>query len=231
MTTIAIIGEYDPASPTHAATLAAIRHSSDALRADLRSVWVSTDDVNHALLQSVDGLFIAPGSPYKNFEGALAAIRFAREAGVPCFGTCGGFQHMVLEYARHVLGFEHASHAEYEPNAPEPFITALACSLKGRSMTLKLVPDSLVARCYGTTAATEQYFCNFGVDPSRTSAFQGGLLSCSGSDAEGEVRIVELAGHVFFVGTLFLPQMRSLPRRPHPLISAFLRASLDFRSG
>jgi CTP synthase (UTP-ammonia lyase) len=81
-----------------------------------------------------------------------------------------------------------------------------------------------VAGIYGAATATERYYCNFGVNPDYVGMLQSGPLVVSGSDAEGEVRVIELPGHQFFLGTLFVPQSRSTPAAPHPLISAFLRA-------
>jgi CTP synthase (UTP-ammonia lyase) len=224
MTRIAVIGDYDPASPTHAATSAALRHASDRLRVDVTSTWVDTDALSDVVFEHFAGILIAPGSPYRDMIKTLAAIRFARENAVPCLGTCGGFQHMVVEYARNVLGVEHAEHAEHDPNAAELFITPLACSLRGRSMTLQLAADSQIATYYASTSVTEQYYCSFGVDAARVAQLKSGPLRVTGSDAEGEVRVIELPGHPFFIGTLFVPQTRSLPGRPHPLISAFVRA-------
>jgi CTP synthase (UTP-ammonia lyase) len=226
MTRIALIGEYDPASSHHAATNAALRHSSDRLAADVSTAWIGTEALSDELFEHVSAVFVAPGSPYKDLEKTLAAIRFAREHGVPCLGTCGGFQHMVIEYARNVLGVPEAQHAEYDPAAESPFIMPLACSLAGRSMALTFQPDSQVAGAYGATSATEQYFCNFGVDPSRVALLKSGPLRVVGADAEGEVRIIELPDHPFFIGTLFVPQLRSLPGRPHPLVTAFVRAAV-----
>jgi CTP synthase (UTP-ammonia lyase) len=225
MTRIALIGEFDPASSVHAATNAALRHAADQLRIELASAWLSTDTLSDALFDRFAAVLIAPGSPYKDRDNALAAIRFAREHGVPCLGTCGGFQHMVLEYARNVLGLTHTEHAESSPEATDLFITPLSCALRGRSMALSFTPGSAVATHYGSTSATEQYYCNFGVDPARVALLKSGPLCVSGSDAEGEVRVIELPDHPFFIGTLFVPQVRSLPRKPHPLITAFVRAA------
>jgi CTP synthase (UTP-ammonia lyase) len=167
---------------------------------------------------------IAPGSPYKDMARALAAIRFARENSIPCLGTCGGFQHMVIEYTRNVLGFFDAQHAEYDPYASNLFVSRLACSLIGREMELQFVRDSLVAKCYNSSRAVEQYYCNFGVNPDRVTALSSGALRIVGSDSEGEIRVVEMTGHPFFVGTLYVPQAKSAPGAPHPLVTAFLQA-------
>lgn len=98
------------------------------------------------------------------------------------------------------------------------------CSLAGREMDLRLAPGSQVAAIYGATAVTERYHCNFGVHPDRVAALASGPLRIVGADAEGEVRVVELPGHRFFIGTLYVPQAQSTASRPHPLVCAFLQA-------
>jgi CTP synthase (UTP-ammonia lyase) len=222
---VAIIGEFDPEFEPHAATNAAIAHSSAALGLQLDSAWVSTADIEESVFRRHHALWVAPGSPYKDLARTLWAIRHAREQGIPCFGTCGGFQHIILEYARNVLGFWDAQHAEYDPYASDLFVSRLACSLVGSEMAVQFAPASLVARCYGTDRAVEQYYCNFGVHPDRVRVLGSGPLQIVGTDAEGEVRAVELPGHPFFVGTLYVPQARSLAGAPHPLVNAFLRTA------
>ncbi len=222
---IAIAGEYLPTLDAHLATNAAIAHSRDALGCQVDSTWVATTDLNEATFRRHQAIWIAPGSPYRDMDRTLWAIRYARENNVPCFGTCGGFQHMIIEYARNVLGFKDAQHAEYDPNASNLFVSQLACSLVGRELQLTFVPDSQVAGWYGTLNAVEHYYCRFGVDPDRVPLLRSGPLKIVGSDAEGEIRVVELPGHAFYVGTLFVPQMRSTPQAPHPLVNAFVKAA------
>lgn len=226
MTRIALLGEFDPAFPPHPATVAALAHSALALREHVAPQWISTAELTVDQLRSFSAVLIAPGSPYKNLPNTLAAIRHARERGIPCLGTCGGFQHMILEYARNVLGFVDAQHAEYDPYASELFVTQLECSLVGRELLVALQPESRVAGIYGTLEAREQYYCNFGVNPEKVAELQRGELRVTGSDAEGEVRVVELPNHPFYIGTLFVPQLRSSLERPHPLITAFVRAAV-----
>lgn len=221
---IALLGEYSPAFPPHASTNAAIGHSRKMLGVDIAANWVSTEDIEPKLFERYSGIWVAPGSPYKSMEKTLWAIRFARENNIPCFGTCGGFQHIIIEYARNVLGFKDAQHAEYDPYASKLFISQLACSLAGREMQLSFVAGSKVAEIYGGVSATEHYYCNFGVNPDCIRELKNGPLKISGSDIEGEARVIEYPGHPFFIGTLFVPQTRSTPEMPHPLVTAFLRA-------
>lgn len=225
MTRLLILGEFNPEFRPHTATNEAIHHSRDHLGLDVAPEWMSTADVDPGVLSDVDGLWIAPGSPYRSMERTLAAIRHARENGIPCFGTCGGCQHMIIEYARNVLGIEDAQHAEYDPYASRLFISELTCSLAGRSMELQFASGSKVARIYGRRSATEEYYCNFGVNPDVVPTLRKGKFRIVGSDAEGEVRVLELPRHPFFVATLFVPQTSSRPEQPHPLVNAFVQAA------
>ena len=134
---------------------------------------------------------------------------------------------MIIEYARNLLGHKDAQHAEYNPYASNLFISSLTCSLAGREMTLAFIPGSRVAQIYGTLKATEQYYCNFGVNPAVVPLLKTGPMHFVGSDQEGEIRVLELPEHPFFVGTLFVPQNRSRADRPHPLVTAFLRTVAD----
>jgi CTP synthase (UTP-ammonia lyase) len=225
MTRLLILGEFNPLFRPHAATNEAIGHSAAQLGLEVEPEWMSTADVTPSAVTECDGLWIAPGSPYKSMERTLAAIRHARETGIPCLGTCGGCQHMIIEYARNVLGIADAQHAEYDPYASRLFISELTCSLVGRSMVLRFAPGSRVARIYGRTSATEEYYCNFGVNPDVIPELKKGTLRIVGSDAEGEVRVLELPRHPFFIATLFVPQTSSRPDRPHPLVNAFIQAA------
>ncbi len=231
---IVIVGDFQPGNRSHVATNEALRHCSAKLGRAIESRWFGTEKVLEpgALehLACFSGCWIAPASPYKSTEGALLAIRTARERRIPLVGTCGGFQHIILEYARNVLGLADARHEETDPGAGRLVISRLACSLAGRSMTIALEPDSLAARAYGRTSSQEQYLCNFGVNPDYEDMLRSSSLRIAGSDAEGVVRVVELAEHPFYVGTLFLPQLSSTPSAPHPLICSFIQACCASRS-
>jgi CTP synthase len=75
--------------------------------------WLATPSIaSGEALAEYDAIWVVPGSPYRHPEGAFTAIRYARENSIPFLGTCGGFQHAVIEYARNVLGWQDAGHAE-----------------------------------------------------------------------------------------------------------------------
>jgi CTP synthase (UTP-ammonia lyase) len=81
---IAVVGDFNPNNPTHRFTNTALDHVG------LPFEWVSTESINDepaAQLGTYRGLLIAPASPYRSMDGALSAIRYARERGVPLVGT------------------------------------------------------------------------------------------------------------------------------------------------
>jgi CTP synthase (UTP-ammonia lyase) len=222
---VGILGDRNPQNETHIGTEKAIADSAASPGPLARVEWLATDQA-HDYAQ-FDALWCSPGSPYRSLEGALVGIRYAREHRIPFIGTCGGCQHAILEFARNVLGIGEAAHAEYTPEASTLFITPLSCSLVGKTMPVRIAAGSRAAESYGTLDATEAYYCNFGLNPAYEETLQSGGLSISGRDEGGEVRIVELPEHRFFVGTLFVPQMRSRPDAPHPLVTSFLRVAIQ----
>lgn len=223
---IAVIGDFR-SSETQLATTHAIEHSAAVLDVPVRAEWIATsalgEDVS-ATLQSFSELFIAPGSPYEDMEGVLDAIRYARTSRIPLLGTCGGFQHVVLEFARNVVGIRSAQHAEYEPGAADLVIAPLTCSLAGQRAEVLLDGESRASAIYDSRSVVEEYRCSFGLVRKYEPALASAGLIVSGRDASGEARVVELESHPFFLATLFIPQLSSRSGHPHPLISAFVTA-------
>lgn len=129
--------------------------------------------------------------------GALEGIRWVRQSRKPFLGTCGGFQHVVLEYARNVLGIHEAQHEEYDPYASKLIVSRLPCSLVGKRLLIELSPDSLVYKCYGIGTVEEEYYCNFGLNPSYQQLLHENGLLTVGLDSEGEARILELRDTAF----------------------------------
>jgi CTP synthase (UTP-ammonia lyase) len=103
-------------------------------------------------------------------------------------------------------------------------VTPLACSLVETAQPVTILPDTRAAALYGTSTSVEDYYCSYGVNPAYRSRLEGAGMMVSGLGGEGEIRIVELVGHPFFVATLFLPQTRSAPGRPHPILAGFAAA-------
>jgi CTP synthase (UTP-ammonia lyase) len=124
-----------------------------------------------------------------------------------------------------------ADHEETAPDSATLIITKLACSLRGTDQEVLIEPGSLAGSAYGRTSSTEKFMCSYGVnDRYRNRLFSEGLV-VTGTDHEGNVRVVERPGQPFWMATLFVPQLSSRPEAPHPLLSAFVKAAASFRAG
>lgn len=223
---LAIVGDFNADFKPHPATNEALSDAANTLAFPLKTRWLPTRSLveRNDSWQSFDGFLIAPGSPYESMKGALNVIEFARNFSRPVLGTCGGFQHIVIEYARNVLNLKDAEHAEYNPYASNLLISKLECSLAGQTLTIEIKEDSSVSSIYKKRFIKEHYYCNFGLNPEYQDALDEGGLRVVGVDENNEARILELADHPFYVATLFVPQLNSSSANPHPLLVAFLEA-------
>jgi CTP synthase (UTP-ammonia lyase) len=232
---VGIIGDFNPQYEPHVATDAGLRHAAEALTLQCDTIWLPTPSLQGEEgaieLRKVDALFCSPGSPYASMEGALSAIRFAREEHVPFLGTCGGFQHAIVEYARNVVGIEGAEHEETAKPGSLMVVHKLACSLAGQTHQVHIVPGTLAYSAYNKGKAVERFFCSYGLNPAYDQILSGGQMILSGKDDLGEARIIELSNHPFFMATLYVPQVLSTPDHPHPLLVKYLAvASKDWRT-
>ncbi|MFD9905259.1 hypothetical protein [Streptomyces sp. NPDC059063] len=225
---IALVGDRSPNVTAH--TRVPLLLEALALRDGLvlDAYWIGTEDAEEpGAVSGFDAVWVLPGSPYRSEAGALAAIRTAREEGIPFLGTCGGFQHTLLEYARNVCGLTGVAHAENDPDADDLLIGPLACSLVGHEGTVRLTPGSLAESVLGADRTLERYHCSYGPSDARhlaTLTEHG--LRLTGADEEGQVRVAELPGHPFFLATLFQPELRGDGSRPHPIVRALARAGV-----
>jgi CTP synthase (UTP-ammonia lyase) len=141
---------------------------------------------------------------------------------------------VVVEHVRNVLGFEDADHAESTPEAATLAITPLSCAVGwGIEGTVVILPGTRAAELYGSAGErAESYYCSYGVNPEFRPRLEAAGLRVTGTDPDGEPRIVELDRevHPFFVATLFIPQARSTPDSPHPVVLGFAAAAVQRRA-
>lgn len=226
---IGIIGDYD-GRPSHLATEEALKHSAKKLKIEIDYHWIPTETIkdNEHNLNHFDGLWCAPGSPYKSMNGAIQAIQFARENNTPFIGTCGGFQHAVIEYGRNVLHIETLKDINFNPYDPNDYITALACSLVGQTRHIKIDQNSKLYQIYQCTDMEEKYNCSFGLNNMFQNLLDKNGFKVIGSDENEEARIMAIIDKPFFIATLFQPQLSSTYENPHPLITEYLVAAKEF---
>ena len=239
---IGILGDFDPDSPTLPAIDKSLQHTAAQLHLSVESQWLATpcllESNAQKTLESFDGIWAAPGSPYKSFDGMLKGIEFARRRDWPFLGTCGGFQYALIECARNVLGIQDADSAENNSGSKNIIIYPVACAvpnrtgkapkLSGAIPEIRLRPGSYLHSFYGKDTVTEEFFCNFEVNPDYEWAAMEAGFPVVARGPKGEVRAIESPTHRFYVATLFQPQLSSKPDKPHPLIMAFVQAAADW---
>jgi len=223
--TIGLVGDHDDSKAAHLAIPLALRAAGETLDIEVLHEWVPTEQlVEVSRVSGLDGIWCVPGSPYRSMDGVLLAIRHAREKRIPFLGTCGGFQHAIVEYARNVLGWSDAEHGESASGQGRTVISPLTCALLNEEGTVRLVPGTRISSAYRANVATEEYFCSYGVNQEFRSALVAGPLRATATDESDALRAVELDSHPFFVATLFQPERAALKGRVAPLVVAFVAA-------
>src|SRR5208282_2137167 len=192
------------------------------LQLKVESTWLPTPSLLEpgapATLDSFDGLWASAGSPFKSFDGMLKGIEFARVHDRPFIGTCAGFQYALIECARNVLGVRDATTAEEDPHAKNIVIYPVACAVPNRD---KNAP--YLAAFYGKEVIEEEFFCNYELNPEfEWMAMEAGFPVVARGSKE-ECRAIESPAHLFFIATLFQPQLSSREDNPHPLVMAFVQ--------
>jgi CTP synthase (UTP-ammonia lyase) len=221
---VALVGDRSPNVRAHVRIPALLTALAEQDRLVLDAYWIPTEDAS-ADLDGFDAIWLVPGSPYRSEAGALAAARTARERNIPFLGTCGGFQHALLEYARNVCGLTSARHAENAADLDDALIVPLSCSLVGHEAAVRVEAGSLAERVLGTRSTVERYHCSYGLSAEFLDVLREGGLRFTGVDENGEVRIAELPGHPFFLTTLFQPELAGDGSRAHPVIRALATAA------
>ncbi|MEV4899555.1 hypothetical protein AB0K48_60585 [Nonomuraea sp. NPDC055795] len=219
---IALVADRSPSVRAHARVPRILESLRERDGLALDAYWIPTPEAVSGL-EGFDGIWVLPGSPYASEEGAVNAARTAREHGIPFLGTCGGFQHALLEFARGVCGLD-VAHAENDPDGRRFLLTPLRCSLAGHESLVLLTPGSLAERVIGAPSVLAAYNCSYGLDPGHEALLSAGGLAFTGRAEDGSVRVAEIPGHPFFLGTLFQPELSGERSRPHPVISAFAAA-------
>ena len=227
---IGLIGDYHPEITAHRAIVQSLELAQvEVGEWQFQIEWLPTDSFEQfspAQLSGFDALWCVPASPYVSMNGALKAIQFAREHEVPFLGTCAGFQHVLIEYARNVLGFLDADHEETRPNATCVLVCRLPSPMVEREGQVLLMKGSRLLEIYGRDSSAEMYHCNFGLSRAFEARLENGPLCFSARDASGGVHAVEIPAHPFFVGTLFQPERAALQNQVHPIVRAFIQAAL-----
>jgi CTP synthase len=239
---IALVGKYVELQDAYKSIQEALVHAGAANECKVNVKTVHSEQVSEDnvadMLAGMDGILVAPGFGERGIPGKIAAVRHARENGIPFFGICLGMQMAVVEFARDVLGYADAASTEMNPGTTHPVIDLMeeqkTTTIKGGTMRLgayacQLVPGTLASRIYsGQPVVQERHRHRYEFNDAYRSAFEKAGMTISGTNPDtGLVEIVEIPTHPFFIGTQFHPEFKSTPEQPQPIFAAFVKAAID----
>ena len=243
---IAIVGKYIELEDAYISIKEALRHAGSAQSHNIEINWIqsSTLEISNTndLLRKCDGVIVPGGFGERGVEGKIAAAHWARTNKVPYLGLCLGMQVMCIEFARFLLGTSDANSTEFNKDTSNPVIDLMPnqrnISEMGGTMRLgvypcMLIPGTRAAKAYGNVEnsnVSERHRHRFEFNNEYRQVFIENGMVFSGLSPDKElVEIAELSDHPFMLGSQFHPEFISRPNRPHPLFSAFVKASTKLR--
>jgi CTP synthase len=240
---IALVGKYVEYEDSYKSLKEALVHGALKYNLKLNAHWIEAEELEtthrtyEAQLEQYDGILVPGGFGKRGIEGMLNAIRYAREQKVPYFGICLGMQTACIEYARNVCHLERANSSEFDPEPPHRVIyklrelrgvEELGGTMRLGAWTCVLEPGSIAERAYGTREISERHRHRYEFNREYEKILCGNGLRITGATPDGTyVEIVEIPDHPYFLGCQFHPEFKSKPLEPHPLFSAFIKASYD----
>jgi len=250
---IAMVGKYVQMRDSYLSLNEALRHAGLKTRTRVQVHYVESTDLEAAgtaCLDGMDAILVPGGFGERGIEGKIAAVRHAREHGVPYLGICLGMQVAVIEFARHVLGLPGANSTEFQRAAADPVI-ALITEWRDRSgetlrrsddsdlggtMRLgaqesRIRPQTLARSVYGRDTIHERHRHRFEFNNNYLERMQKAGFVFSAFSEDELVEIVELPSHPWFIGVQFHPEFTSNPRDGHPLFASFVRAAREYSAG
>ena len=222
---IALLGDQSDEVIAHRAIPPALQLAARQLSVECSSEWIHTTKINQSNLSEYSGIRCVPASPYADPLQMIEAIQYARESKLPMLGTCGGYQHAVMEFAQNVLGHSDAGNTEDNSDTKMPLINAMFCSLREKPGQIRFKNPSRLYSIYQKELIEEQYNCGFGVNIEYLHLFDDSDMVFTGFDNDSDPRAFELNNHPFFIGTAYQPERSALKQENHPLITGFVKAA------
>jgi len=238
---IAVVGKYAEHRDAYKSIYESLDHAGMANSAQVRIARIQSEELENEgperMLAGYDGILVPGGFGERGIEGKVAAIRYAREKGVPFFGICLGMQCAVIEFARDVCGLAGAHSTEFDKETRHPVICLLdeqkTITDKGGTMrlgaqTAHLDPESRAAKAYGATRIAERHRHRYELNNIYRQQFVANGLRIAGTSPDGQlVEIIELPDHRWFVAVQYHPEFKSKPTAAHPLFAGFIAAAVE----
>ncbi|MEY2853960.1 MAG: synthetase, partial [Pseudomonadota bacterium] len=249
---IAMVGKYVQMRDSYISLNEALTHGGLKTRTRVNLHYIESTDVEAhgtGCLEGMDAILVPGGFGERGIEGKIAAVRFARERGVPYLGICLGMQVAVIEYGRNVLGLGKAHSTEFDRSTPNPVIAMITewqdqargsqqrteTSELGGTMRLgaqdvELGEGTIAHSLYGKPVIRERHRHRFEFNNNFLDGYRQAGMRFAGFSPDGLVEIVEIPAHPWFVATQFHPEFTSTPRDGHPLFTGFIKAARAART-
>ncbi|MFU8877884.1 MAG: CTP synthase [Wenzhouxiangellaceae bacterium] len=251
--TVAMVGKYVDHADAYKSLNEALLAGGLADRTRVRILPVDSEQIEQQgteTLERADAILVPGGFGERGFEGKIAAIRYARERGIPYLGICLGLQTAVVEFARNVAGLDKANSTEIDPDSPHPVIglitewldeqgqrqmrdegSDLGGTMRLGAQRCKLVPGTRVRKLYGKDEIFERHRHRYEFNNRYREVLEQHGLKIAGLSADDMlVEIIELPDHPWFIACQFHPEFTSTPREGHPLFTGFIRAAAEYRA-
>lgn len=236
---IAVVGKYISLRDAYKSIYEALEHGGMAHEVDLSIRHVEAEELEEQgakrCLKGVDGILVPGGFGDRGVEGKVAAIKYARENGIPFLGICLGMQCAVIEFARHVCGLKDANSTEFNPDTDAPVIHLMedqrTIEDKGGTMRLgaypcRLHPDSTAAKSYDRVDISERHRHRYEFNNAFRESFEKNGMRIAGTSPDDRlVELIEIPDHPWFVACQFHPEFKSRPLAAHPLFRDFVAAA------
>ncbi len=241
--TIALVGKYTQLHDAYISVVEALKHGGVANRASVEIRWIESETVTPEnvarLLNGVSGILVPGGFGDRGIDGKITAVRYAREHHIPFLGLCLGMQLAIVEFARHVIGYEDAHSVELDPATTHPVIHLMpeqdgiediGGTLRLGSYPCVLDKSSKAFALYGKETIHERHRHRYEVNNDFRKVLSEHGMMLSGKSPDGRIiEMIELPDHPWFLATQAHPELKSRPNRPHPLFLGFIRAALDYQ--
>ena len=241
---IAVVGKYIALQDAYKSIYESFTHAGAENDARVEILRIDAEEIEEkgaeAMIGSVDGILVPGGFGDRGIEGKISAIRYARENNVPFLGLCLGMQMAIVEFARHVIGYDDAHSVELDPNTTHPMIHLMpdqdgiediGGTLRLGSYPCILDKDTKAYELYGDETIHERHRHRYEVNNDYREVLRQAGMTLSGISPDGRiVEMIELKEHPFFLATQAHPELKSRPNRPHPLFRGFVAAALEYQN-
>ncbi|WP_110648062.1 CTP synthase [Salinicola peritrichatus] len=250
---IAMVGKYMELLDAYKSLNEALIHAGIQTRVKVNVEYIDSELIErHGTdrLAGKDAILVPGGFGERGVEGKIQTARFARENAIPYLGICLGMQVAVIEFARHVAGWEDANSTEFTRDTQHPVVGLITewinaegqielrdeASDLGGTMRLGgqeclLKPGSKAHQVYGLETITERHRHRFEVNDQFVEQLEAAGLIVSGKSGDQSlVEMIELPDHPWFLACQFHPEFTSTPRDGHPLFTGFVNAALEHKA-